>query len=186
MNLLRSFVALGACFVFLSASADPAPAQFSAFDFNAPDNSEVKGVRLNAIYGQTGNVTGVDFVIGLSDLDNLTGVSFPVIIGANRIRNSMTGVAFGIVNLHEGTDKGVNLGLLNLTNDVQGLNWGGVNISTGTTLADVGFVNISDTSTFQLAIFNKTDILEGIQIGLLNCASNGFFPCFPIFNFAGK
>jgi hypothetical protein len=186
MHLLRSIVALAACFVFLSASADPAPAQFSAFDFNAPDTSEIKGVRLSAIYGKSGNVTGVDFTIGLSELDNLTGVSFPLIFGANRIRNSMTGVGIGIVNLHEGTDKGVNVGLLNLTNDVQGLNWGSINISTGTTLADVGFVNISDTSTFQLAVFNKTDILEGIQIGLLNCASNGFFPCFPIFNFAEK
>ena len=86
MNLLRSFVALGACFVFLSASADPAPVQFSFFDFNAPDNSEVKGVRLNAIYGQTGNVTGVDFVIGLSDVDNLTGVSFGWLLGVSRIR----------------------------------------------------------------------------------------------------
>jgi len=184
MNLLRSFVALGACFVFLSASADPAPAQFSFFDFNAPDNSEVKGVRLSAIYGKSGNVSGVDFALGWSDLDNLTGVSFPVLIGGNRIRNSMTGVAFGIVNMHEGTDKGVNRGLLNLTNDVQGLNWGSINISTGKTLADVGFVNISDTSTFQLGVFNKTEMIKGVQIGLLNCASNGFFPCFPFFNFA--
>ncbi len=186
MNLLRSFVALGACFVFLSASADPAPVQFSFFDFNAPDNSEVKGVRLNTIYGQTSNVTGVDFVIGLSDVDNLTGVSFPLIIGGNRIRNSMTGVGIGIVNIHEGTDKGLNVGFLNLTNDVQGLNWGSINISTGTTLADVSFVNISDTSSFQLGFFNKTEIITGVQIGLLNCASNGFFACFPFINFAGK
>jgi hypothetical protein len=186
MNFLRSFVALGACFVFLSASADPAPAQFSAFDFNAPDNSEVKGVRLTAIYGKSGNVTGVDFTIGLSELDNLKGVSFPLIFGGNRIKNSMTGLGLGIVNIHEGADKGVNVGFLNLTNDVQGLNWGGINISTGTTIADVSFVNISDTSTFQLAFFNKTEFIEGVQIGFLNCASNGFLPCFPIFNFAGN
>ncbi|MDW1987890.1 phaC PHA synthase, partial [Vibrio sp. 811] len=26
--------------------------------------------------------------------------------------------------------------------------------------------------------------IDGVQIGLLNCADNGFFKCFPIINFA--
>ncbi len=173
-----------ALFSMLAQAADPAPAQFSFLDFNAPDNNDVKGVRLAALYGKTGNVTGIDFSFGLSEVDNLKGISFPVVFGANRINTSMTGLGMGIVNLHKGSDKGVNLGLINLTNDVEGVNIGFLNVSTGDTLADVSAVNISDTSTFQLAFFNKTEILKGLQIGLLNCASNGFLPCFPIFNFA--
>ncbi len=184
MKLLQPIAVLVLMFFSLSSYADPAPAQFSIFDFNAPDKSEVRGVRLAAIYGKSGSVTGIDFSFGLSELDNMKGVSFPLLIGANRINNSMTGLGIGIINLHQGSDKGVNLGLVNLTNDVQGLNGGLANISTGTTLADIGFINVSDTSTFQLAFFNKTEFLEGLQIGLLNCASNGFLPCFPIFNFA--
>ncbi|NMR95175.1 phaC PHA synthase, partial [Vibrio parahaemolyticus] len=26
--------------------------------------------------------------------------------------------------------------------------------------------------------------IDGVQIGLLNCADNGFFKCFPLINFA--
>ncbi len=163
---------------------DSTPAQFSFLEFNAPDSSDVKGVRLTALYGKTGNVTGIDFAIGLSEVDNLTGISWPLLLGANRVNGSMTGLGMGLVNLHKGSDKGVNLGLLNLTNDVQGLNLGVVNVSSGDTLADISAVNISDTSTFQLAFFNKTERLKGLQIGFLNCADNGFLPCFPIFNFA--
>lgn len=184
MKLSQIVVPLSAFFVVLAANADPAPAQFSAFDFNAPNTTEVRGVRLSAIYGKSGNVSGVDFTLGLSELDNLRGVSFPLLFGANRINNSMTGVGLGIVNLHQGSDKGVNIGAINLINDVVGLNLGLGNISTGETVADIALVNVSDTSTFQLAIFNKTEFIEGVQIGLLNCASNGFLPCFPIFNFA--
>ena len=183
MKNIRNLAAACIAIVALSANAaDPAPAQFSSFDLNAPDTNEVRGVRLAAIYGKSGDVTGIDFAFGLSDLDNMRGVSLPLWIGGNRIRNEMSGVALGLVNLHEGQDTGVNIGLLNLTNNVNGLNWGAVNISNGTTLADVSFANISKRATFQLALFNNTDELDGIQIGILNCAKNGFFPCFPLFN----
>lgn len=183
--ITKGFALLACAIVsFNAVAADPAPAQFSAFDFNAPDVSEVSGVRLSAIYGQSGSVTGIDFTIGLSDLQNLKGVSFPLLFGANRIRNQFTGLGMGIVNLHEGSDTGVNLGMLNLTNDVNGLNVAAANISTGTTLADVSFVNISEQSSIQLGFFNQTDNIRGVQIGFLNCANNGFMPCFPLINFA--
>ncbi len=181
-TFIRFFIAALAM-TTVAAQADSAPAQFSGPGFNAPDTNDVRGVRLAALYGKSGNMTGVDVALGLSELDNMKGVSLPLFIGANRVRNEMTGLAIGLVNIHEGSDAGVNLGLLNLTQDVNGLNWGAVNISEGTTLADVSLVNFSQQSTFQLGYFNKTDQLKGIQIGLLNCADNGFFPCFPIFNF---
>jgi len=186
MNLFRIQVSalLGGALLSLQAmAADPAPAQFSAFDLNAPDVSEVKGVRLAAIYGKSDTVTGVDFALGVSDLQNMTGVSIPLWVGGNRIRNEFTGLAIGLVNFHEGSDKGVNLGLVNYTNNVEGLNWGLVNVSEGQTMADVSLVNVTKVSTFQLAYVNVTDEIQGLQIGLLNCAKNGFFPCFPIFNF---
>ena len=71
-----------------------------------------------------------------------------------------------------------------ITNDVKGANVSFVNYSEGDTMVDVGAANLSDTSTVQVGLFNKTKKIEGVQIGLLNCADNGFFPCFPFVNFA--
>ena len=62
-------------------------------------------------------------------------------------------------------------------------NWSVVNYAKGHTVADVGLVNISDSSNFQLSFFNMTRKIEGLQIGLLSCAGNGFLPCFVLFNF---
>ena len=166
---------------------DTAVLQFSTLDnTNAPDTDTVEGARLAFIHGKTRNVSGIDFSLGLSEMDNLKGISLPLYFGGNRVRNEMKGVSFGLLNWHEGNDSGANVGMLNLVNDVEGLNLGFVNVSSGKTMIDVSAVNISETANFQLAFFNKTDRLEGIQIGFLNCAENGFFPCFPIFNFGEK
>ena len=166
---------------------DSAVLQFSTLnDYNAPDNQNVEGARLAFIHGRTGNVSGIDFSIGLSEVNNLKGISLPLYFGANRVRGEMKGVSFGLLNWHEGNDSGANVGMLNFVNNVEGLNLGFVNVSSGETMIDVSAVNISEKSRFQLAFFNKTDKLEGIQIGFLNCAENGFFPCFPIFNFGEK
>lgn len=178
---------LAASMLLLSAvsnAQESAPFQFSTINTNAPDVSSVQGARLALLYGKSGDVTGIDFALGYSELNNMKGISFPLFIGANRIRGDMTGISLGLLNYHEGTDTGVNVGALNLTNDVEGLSFGLANISSGTTLADVSWLNLSKETTFQLGAFNNTEKLKGIQIGILNCAENGFFRCFPIFNFA--
>jgi len=150
---------------------------------NAPKTKDVTGARFSFLYGkQGGNIKGVDIqLLSFSEMESLKGVSFSPIslVGANKITGNMTGAAFGLFNNHKGNDVGVNLAVVNLTNNVQGLNWGAVNVSTGTTLADVGLVSLSKKSTFQLGFFNKTDDIDGVQIGLINCAKNGFLPCFP-------
>ncbi|NND54549.1 MAG: phaC PHA synthase [Gammaproteobacteria bacterium] len=170
---------------FTTASAeDPAPLQFSMLELNAPDKRNVKGVRLSVLYGESGNMSGLDLALGLSELDNMTGLSLPLFVGGNRVNGQFKGLAMGLVNIHEGSDTGINLGGLNLTNNVNGISVGIANISTGDTLADISAVNISEESTFQVGFFNKTDTIVGVQIGFLNCANNGFFPCFPIINFA--
>ena len=183
MNHTARWLLVAAALFPFVAHADPAPVQFSTLEFNAPDTRDVRGARLALLYGETGSVSGVDVALGLSDVENLRGVAIPLWLGANRVRNEMSGLAIGIVNLHEGSDTGVNIGGLNLVNDVNGVNVGLANIAGGTTLADISMVNVSESSGFQLAWVNVTDEITGVQIGLLNCAKNGFFPCFPLFNF---
>jgi hypothetical protein len=166
-------------------AAEPAPVQFTFFDFNAPAASEVSGVRFPAIYGKGGgDITGVDFgLFAYSEMNSLKGVSFSIFPAANHIKGEMVGVSFGIFNWHEGQDTGVNLGFANFTKNVKGVNGSVFNYSKGFTMADVGAVNISQKSNFQLAFVNVTQELDGLQLGLINCAKNGFLPCFIFFNF---
>ena len=46
-------------------------------------------------------------------------------------------------------------------------------------LANVGFVNYAERTTFQLGFVNATKHLDGLQIGLANYAENGIFPILP-------
>ncbi len=184
MKSMYKVLAAAMLMVFsFTAMAESTPIQFSFFDFNAPKTKDVSGVRFPAIYGkQGGNVAGVDFqLLAYSEMESLKGVSYPLIlVGANRIKGDMTGASFGLMNWHEGTDIGANLGLLNLTQSMKtGANLGGVNIAKGYTMVDISLVNLSAKSNFQLGIFNKTDEIAGVQIGLINCAKDGFLPCFP-------
>lgn len=159
------------------------PVQLSLPGINLPASQQVTGARLSVLYGQTGSVTGLDLpFFALSDTNNVTGVQFGLGLGAGRVRHSFKGVAITAVNWHEGQDLGVNLGLVNLTNQVQGLNFGAVNIAQGNALANVGFVNYAERTTFQLGLFNATQHLDGVQIGLGNYAANGIFPVLPLIN----
>ncbi|OIQ26645.1 phaC PHA synthase [uncultured Vibrio sp.] len=161
------------------------PVMFSSINnFNAPDENAVGGVRVAALYGKVNDLKGVDLaIVGLSETNNTTGVNLGI-FGASKVNESMTGASLGFFNWNTGQTTGANLGAVNITNDVKGANVSFVNYSEGNTMVDVGAANLSETSTVQVGIFNKTAKIEGVQIGLLNCADNGFFKCFPIVNFA--
>lgn len=168
-----------------SAAFAATPVMFSTIDnFNAPDENAVAGLRVAALYGKVDEVKGVDLaVLGLSETNKTTGVNLGM-FGASKVNQEMLGASLGFLNWNEGQTTGANLGLVNITNNVKGANLSMVNYSKGHTMADIGTANISAASTFQLGFFNMTNKIDGVQIGLLNCADNGFFPCFPIVNFA--
>ena len=161
------------------------PVMFSSINnFNAPDENAVSGLRVAALYGKVDEVKGVDLaIIGLSETNSTTGVNLGF-FGASKVNQDMTGASLGFLNWNTGTASGANIGAVNVTNDVRGANVSFVNYSEGNTMVDVGAANFSETSTVQVGVFNKTTKIEGVQIGLINCADNGFFKCFPIINFA--
>lgn len=176
---------LAGAFAVTGAQAETTPIMFSSVNhFNAPAKNEVKGVRVSALHGQVDKVTGLDLsLVGMSETSDTVGVNIGL-LGANRVKSSMTGASFGFFNWHEGDDVGANLGWVNVTNNVKGANVSLVNYSEGKTMVDVGAASISDNSTVQVGLFNMTKKIDGVQIGLINCAENGFLPCFPIINFA--
>ncbi|MDF2154747.1 phaC PHA synthase [Vibrio sp. CAU 1672] len=186
MKKLMTSVAMAAAIASPMALADTTPVMFSTLDHtNAPAGDSVGGVRLSVLHGQVAEVKGVDFsLLGMSETDRTTGVNFGLFFGGSKVNQEMKGVSLSLFNWNEGQTTGVNLGAVNVTNNVEGLNWSAVNYSQGYTMADIGLASISKKSNFQLGFFNKTEQIDGVQIGLLNCADNGFFPCFPIINFA--
>lgn len=185
MKKILTAVAIATAFASSVAVAST-PVMFSSINnFNAPDNSAVGGVRLAALHGKVDTLKGVDFaIVGMSESDVTTGVNFGLFLGASKINQEMTGASLGLFNWNEGQTTGVNLGAVNVTNDVKGANVSFVNYSEGNTMVDVGAVNLSSESTVQVGFFNKTAKIEGVQVGIINCADNGFLPCFPIVNFA--
>ncbi len=124
MKPARLLLALGAAALGGVAHAST-PVQLSLPGVNLPASHQVEGARASVLYGRTGQVKGIDLpVFALSDVDQFTGLQLGIFLGAGRVRHQFGGVAINAVNWHEGQDKGVNLGFVNLTNNVQGLNWG--------------------------------------------------------------
>ncbi len=183
-KLLKSLVVAAA---MASPLAMATPAMFSTVDqTNLPADNSVTGIRLSLLHGKVNEVKGIDIAaLGISETNRTTGLNLGVLFfGASKVNQEMKGVSLGALNWNKGQATGVNVGVLNLTNNVRGLNLSAVNFSEGYTTADVGFVSISNKSNFQLGFFNMTKQIDGIQIGLINCADNGFFKCFPFVNFA--
>jgi hypothetical protein len=209
---MKKFITVLIGVLMLSFSAFAASAQISVPGKNIPGDESVSGVRLSLLHGETAIVKGLDIsILGLSDMDNFTGLELGLFFGANRVKNEFKGLSLGLVNWHEGYDTGANLGFVNYVNDVNGVNFafanystgdsminlaavnyveyesmvnfGFVNITQGTSMVDVGFVNYADATSFQLGLINATKALDGLQIGFVNYAENGVFPVLPIVNF---
>ncbi|MGL6258864.1 VC2662 family protein [Vibrio sp. WXL103] len=162
-----------------------APVMFSTLDnFNAPKDNSVTGVRLAVLHGHVDELKGLDLaLLGMSETNSTVGVNLNLVFGANKVNQSMKGASFGLFNWNTGETIGLNLGGVNVTNDVKGVNASFVNYSTGDSMVDLGLVSLSEASTVQVGIFNNTEKIRGVQVGLINCASNGFVRCFPLFNF---
>jgi len=181
-----------------TALATQVPAQFSTVDFNGPSSQDVNGFRLALFHGQTESVKGFDMaVLGLSEVNKLEGISFNLLLGASKVNDEFSGASFSLLNWHLGKDNGLNMALVNDTNQVKGVNFAMVNLSKSVaganiglvnyserlSLVDVGVMNYAKTTKFQFGLFNVTENLQGLQIGLLNYAENGVVKILPLINF---
>src|SRR5262245_17951472 len=171
----RLVFALVPLFVAGAALADTG-FQFAVPNYNIPRDPNVKGVRISLLHGENQSTRGVDFgILSLSETSRASGVAF--IGGVHSVKQAMSsGVAFSLVNYHTGSDSGMNGGFVNILNDTRGaFNLGFVTYAEGTTLVDLGGVNISRSSAVQVGFINVTDRLKSFQFGFLNMADNGFF-----------
>ena len=158
--------------------------QFAAPNLNAPDDESVNGMRLSVIWGKNDRMSGLDLgLLSISETRERSG--FALIMGVSRVTGSTTsGANFSLINYHSGKDSGVNAGFINLLNDASGaFNVGFVTIAQKGTLADLGGLNMSESSTAQIGFINITKEIKSFQFGFINMAENGFFPIFPFVNF---
>jgi len=136
----------------------------SSFQFNVagnpiPTGGNVRGLRLNLIYGKTSSVNGLDLnVLALGETNNFTGVQIPIFfgLGANIVNNSFTGAGFGIANIHKGNSTGAIFGAVNITHNLNGLQFGAINISDGKSLVDIGFVSLVCSDKLCLIVRRNT------------------------------
>lgn len=113
------------------------------------DDEDVRGIRLNLIYGVNQNVSGLD--IGL----------------INHTNGEMTGVEFGVVNLVDGGFSGWQAGVVNVTKgQFTGLQW-----APWTILSLANFAEAAEGAQVAAA-FNRADYMHGFQLALVNVAED--------------
>jgi hypothetical protein len=178
-------IILSVCLLLLStgAAADT-PFQLALPSLNVPSDPQVNGMRFSFLYGKNSSTRGLDLgLLSVSETSNFSGLA--LVAGVSHVTGRMdSGVSFSLVNYHTGSDSGVNGAFINLLNEAGGaFNTGFVIIAQGTTLVDLGGVNVSKASTAQIGFINVTKHIKSFQFGFINMAENGFLPVFPVFNF---
>lgn len=178
-------LALGAA---TTARAD-VPFQFGFFapELQLADASEsVRGLRIDFVYGENANVSGVDLGIVNSTTGDFVGFGWAP--GANLVGGSATGVQWSWIYSRTGGEfTGWQSGIVaQALGESTGLQTAIVGLSeirhTG---AQIGFVNrAASVKGLQLGLVNLADNLEGgLQIGLVNYAENSdVYKVLPIVN----
>lgn len=113
------------------------------------DDEDVRGIRLNLIYGVNRNVSGLD--VGL----------------INHTNGEMTGVQFGIVNVTDGGFAGWQSGVVNVSQgQFTGLQW-----SPWSVLSLANFAEAAEGAQIAAA-FNQAEYMHGLQLSLVNVADD--------------
>ena len=170
--------------VYANMASAETPFQFAAPNHQSPKDPNVNGVRLSILHGKNQSIRGLDLgLLSLSETSNLSGLA--LVLGMGKVTGEMSGgAAISLINVHTGRDSGLNAAFINrISTGESVVNVGFVNIADGTTMLDLGGLNVSDRSTVQLGFINITKKITSFQFGFVNIAEDGFLPWFPIFNF---
>jgi hypothetical protein len=138
------------------------------------DDADVRGIRLNLLYGVNRNMSGLD--LGL----------------INHTNGTMSGVGFGVINVTDDGFSGWQSGMVNVAKgEFTGLQWAPWSIVSLANFIDTGegaqiavaFNQAERLRGFQLSLVNVADDMHGVQVGLINIIrSKSDFPVLPIVN----
>ena len=134
------------------------------------EDIEVRGLRVNALYGKNASVDGLDVGLMNEVEERVRGVQLASL--ANRA-GELDGLGVSLANEVEERVRGVQLaGAANFARKLAGVQLAGIfNRSESVVGVQIG------------GIVNRAESLAGLQIGLLNFNRSGPLPFFPIFNF---
>lgn len=176
----------------LSAAVAKADAGFQ-FGFWAPDmqivdsTENVKGLRIDIVYGENADVTGADLGVVNSTTGDFKGFGWA--LGANLVKGDAVGVQWAwLYSRSEGEFTGWQGAALSRMagEDSVGLHTGLVTLNEGGfTGAQIGFFNKAEkVKGLQLGFVNWAENLDGaLQIGLVNYAANSdVYKVLPIVN----
>jgi hypothetical protein len=132
------------------------------------DDADIKGVRLNLIYGKNANVYGLD--LGL----------------VNHVNGEFKGLQWGLVDMVDGSAKGWQEGVVAIAREnFQGLQGGFINfVGHGEGVQWRGIYNHAEyLGGLQLGLVNVAEDMHGLQIGIINIIrSNESHPVLPLVN----
>jgi len=158
LSFLTGIVILAVIYCSIPVSAQDKPIQLSLFSPVQifPEDTSIKGVRLNLLYGKNTSVTGLDW-----------GLVSHTTAGKSK------GVQFGCVGLVDSDFVGWQATSVNIVKgNIEGFQWGFVNYANYANGLQLGFVNYAGS-------------MKGVQIGLVNIIrQGGTFPVFPIINWS--
>jgi hypothetical protein len=157
-HLLRWIILLGLFVCFTALQAEEKPIQLALFApiQLVPEETSIKGVRFNLLYGKNASVYGLDFgLVNHTTSKKSTAVQFGFLGIAE---TDFLGWQDNHINITKGNFEGVQSGFVNYANQMNGVQF--------------GFVNYAGT-------------MNGLQIGLINIIKQGgMFPVFPIVNWS--
>ena len=160
--------------------------QFAVPQRNFPDDP-VASARVSMFWGNNDRTDFFDLgLLSVSQTKERSGLA--LVFGVSRVtERSDNAVNLSLVNFHTGRDSGFNGAFINMLGDTpDAINLGFVQIAQGDTGFDLGGINVSKKSNFQIGFVNVTEEIDGFQFGFINMAENGFFKVFPFFNYAAS
>ncbi len=152
---------LVSCMVLVVAnqvSAQGKPIQLALFNpvQIIPEHESISGFRLSLLYGRNANMTGLDWGLVTKTTGNLSGVQWGFV---GLVDGDSEGWQDNAVSITNGSFKGLQMGIYNYADFVNGVQFG---------------------------LINSSGSMKGIQLGLLNFIKHGgFMPIFPIVNWGG-
>ncbi len=193
MKLLKTLPTLISSLLLAAVATTVKAEAVFQFGFFAPNlqlvdaTEDVRGLRIDFVYGENVNVSGADLGIVNSTTGDFVGFGWAP--GANLVQGSAKGVQWSWIYSHtEGRFAGWQSGLVSRIGgaDSVGLQSGWINLNEiDFTGAQIGLFNKAATvKGLQLGFVNWADELDGgIQIGLVNYAANSdLYKVLPIVN----
>ncbi len=162
-----------------------------------PEKTDVRGLRINLLYGLNENVSGLDIGVANQVTNRFKGAqigAYP--FGGVNITKELSGLQlagfFGGVNIADGKTVGIQVsGMvagINYAGDVTGAQVSGlllgVNVAKNVKglQACVIYNQAESMQGLQIGLVNYCIELKGIQIGLVNVIEKGKIPFLPIVN----